>query len=101
MTIPGGAEIQFDYPVSTPGSLVDQSDWVVGVISSEHTGANRGGHRGAFHRVSVKLPTFTTIPPGGSAETPIVYYMPFAGGSNYTLTVNGQTFGLAQDFPRG
>ncbi len=101
MTIPAGADLQFDYPVAAPGTLNDQSEWITTVLSSEHTGPNRGGYRGDFHHVSVKLPSSLSIPPGGSAETPIVYYMPFAGPSNFTLTFGGQTFGLVQDYPRG
>jgi chitinase len=101
MTISAGADLQFDYPVSAPGNSADQSDWNWVVTASEHTGQNRGGYRGDFHHVSLKLPTSLSIPPGGSAETPIVYYMPFAGPSNFTLTFGGQTFALAQDYPRG
>src|SRR6266508_4216498 len=101
LTIAAGAELQLDYPVSAPGNSADQSDWTWVVTSSEHTGANRGGYLGDFHHVSLKLPASLSIPPGGSAETPIVYYMPFAGPSNFTLTFGGQTYALVQDYPRG
>jgi len=101
VTIPGGADLQFDYPVAAPGNMAQQSGWSLTVVSSEHTGPNRGGYRGDFHHVSLLFPSFQTLAPGQSVDVQLVYYMPFAGPSNFTLTFGGQSYRLAQDYPRG
>jgi chitinase len=101
VTIPGGAEFQFDYPTSAPNNMKDQSGFGLAVVSSEHTGSNIGGLRGDFHRASFKLPSWQSIAPGASIDMDLVYYLPIAGPANYTLTFGGQTYGLAIDYPRG
>jgi chitinase len=101
VTIPGGADLQFDYPVASPGNMVQQSGWQLSIVSSEHSGPNRGGYRGDFHRVSLKTPSWQPLAPGASVEVQLTYYMPFAGPSNFTLTFGGKSYALAQDNPRG
>jgi chitinase len=100
VTIAGGADLQFDYPVAAPGNMVQQSGWSLTVVSSEHTGPNRGGYRGDFHHVSLKFPSWQTLAPGASVDVQLTYYMPFAGPSNFTLTFGGRSYALAQDYPR-
>jgi chitinase len=100
VTIPGGADLQFDYPVASPGNMVQQSGWSLTILSSDHTGPNRGGYRGDFHHVSLKFPSWQTLAPGQSVDVQLTYYMPFAGPSNFTLTFGGQTYALAQNYPR-
>ncbi|GII91891.1 chitinase C-terminal domain-containing protein [Sinosporangium siamense] len=101
-TIPGGAEFQWDYGTSAPGTAKDQSGWGMRVINSEHTAANNiGGIKGDFHRVSVKSPADKPIAPGGTAELDYVYQLPKAGLTNITLTFGGKTYGLVQDYARG
>jgi chitinase len=101
VTVPGGADLQFDYPVAAPGNMLQQSGWSMSIVSSEHSGPNRGGYRGDFHRVSLKTPSYLSLAPGASAEVQLTYYMPFAGPANYTLTFGGKSYALAQDNPRG
>ncbi|NRQ39197.1 chitinase [Nonomuraea sp. NN258] len=102
MTIPGGAEIQWDYSTSAPNNAKDQSGFGLRVISSEHsTAGNVGGLKGDFHRVSVKLPSWQSLAPGASVTMDYVYYLPTPGQANYTLTFGGKTYGLAQDLARG
>ncbi|WP_283138011.1 chitinase C-terminal domain-containing protein [Rhizohabitans arisaemae] len=98
-TIPAGAEFQWDYASAAPGTASDQNGWQLRVIRSEHTGPNVGGLKGDFNRVSMKLPS--ALPPGASATTTYVYYLPVPGPINYTVTFGGKTYGLVQDNARG
>ncbi|WP_433224286.1 chitinase C-terminal domain-containing protein [Microtetraspora malaysiensis] len=100
-TIPGGAEFQWDYATSAPNNAKDQSGFGLQVISSEHTGGNIGGLKGDFHRVSVKLPSWQSLAPGGSVTLDYVYYLPAPGPANFTLTFGGKTYGLAFENARG
>jgi chitinase len=100
-TIPGSAEITFDYPVSAPSSMSQQSGWTMSVTSSEHTGNNIGGFKGDFHKVSLKLPSWQSLAPGASADVAIVYQLPIAGPSNYRIAFGGKTYGLTQNYTRG
>ncbi|MEV0582250.1 glycosyl hydrolase family 18 protein [Nonomuraea sp. NPDC050310] len=102
VTIPGGAEFQWDYASSSPNNAKDQSGFGLTVIKSEHTGANNiGGLKGDFNRVSVKLPGWQSLAPGASATLDYVYYLPAPSVANFTLTFGGKTYGLVQDLARG
>jgi len=101
VTISGGARLEFDYPVAAPGNMTQQSGWSLTVVSKEHSGPNRGGYKGDFNHVALTFPSWQTLPPGASVDVQLTYYMPFAGPANFTLTFGGQTYGLAQDYPRG
>lgn len=101
LTIPGGAEFQFNYPTSAPNNMADQSGFGLTVLQSEHTGNNIGGLKGDFHLASFKLPTWQSIPPGGSVEIALVYYLPIAGPSNFTVTFGGQSYRFSSEYPRG
>ncbi|GEC04673.1 chitinase [Streptomyces spinoverrucosus] len=100
-TLPGGTEFRFDYATSAPGNAKDQSGWGTSVIRSDHTGANVGGLRGDYHRVSLKLPSWQTLAPGASVELDFVYYLPVSTPSNWTVTFGGKTYALAGDLARG
>ncbi|WP_086827331.1 chitinase C-terminal domain-containing protein [Allokutzneria sp. NRRL B-24872] len=101
-TIPGGAELQFDYPTSAPPSMAQQSGWTLSVIRSDHTGPNNiGGLKGDFHRVSMKLPSWQNLAPGATADVALSYQLPISGPSNYTITFGGKTYGITQDYARG
>ncbi|MFE0588487.1 chitinase C-terminal domain-containing protein [Micromonospora echinospora] len=97
--IPAGAQLEFDYPTSAPGTLGQQSGWALSVVSTGHTGSNVGGLKGDFHRVRLTVPT--AIAPGSFAEVTLNYSLPIAGPSNFTLTFGGQTYALAADHARG
>lgn len=100
-TLPGGTEFRFDYGTSAPGNAKDQSGWGTSVIRSDHTGNNVGGLKGDYHRASLKLPAWQSLPPGASAEVDFVYYLPVSTPSNWTVTFGGQTYGLKGDLTRG
>lgn len=100
-TLPGGTEFRFDYGTSAPGNAKDQSGWGTSVISSDHTGSNVGGLKGAHHRVSLKLPAWQTLAPGASTELDLVYQLPVSTPSNWTVTFGGRTYALAGDLARG
>ncbi|MEU3253880.1 chitinase C-terminal domain-containing protein [Streptomyces sp. NPDC006997] len=99
--LPGGTEFQFDYATSAPGNAKDQSGWGTSVIRSDHTGANVGGLKGDYHRVSLKLPGWQSLAPGASVELDFVYYLPVSTPSNWTVTFGGKTYALAGDLARG
>ncbi|MBV7695559.1 chitinase C-terminal domain-containing protein [Streptomyces sp. TRM70350] len=99
--LPGGTEFRFDYATSAPGNAKDQSGWGTSVIRSDHTGANAGGLKGDYHRVSLKLPSWQTLAPGASVELDFVYYLPVSTPSNWTVTFGGKTYALAGDLARG
>ncbi|WP_229399250.1 chitinase C-terminal domain-containing protein [Micromonospora okii] len=97
--IPAGAQLEFDYPTSAPGTLGQQSGWALSVVSTGHTGSNVGGLKGDFHRVRLNVPS--AIAPGSFAEVTLGYSLPIAGPSNFTLSFGGQTYALAADYARG
>ncbi|XTZ15463.1 chitinase C-terminal domain-containing protein [Micromonospora echinospora] len=97
--IPAGAQLEFDYPTSAPGTLGQQSGWALSVVSTGHTGSNVGGLKGDFHRVRLTVPT--AIASGSFAEVTLNYSLPIAGPSNFTLSFGGQRYALAADHARG
>lgn len=99
-TIPGGAQIQYNYSVSAPPNMTNWSGWGLS-IASEHTGPNIGGFNGDMHLVTLTLPTYLSIAPGASADLTIVYYMPTSTFSNVTITFGGQTYSIPQNYLRG
>ncbi|MCP2261858.1 chitinase family 18 (EC:3.2.1.14) [Streptoalloteichus tenebrarius] len=100
-TLPGGTEIQFDYPTAAPNNMVQQSGWSLSVIRSDHTGPNVGGIKGDFHRVSLKFPSWQTLAPGQTAEVQLTYYLPISGPANYTVHFGGKSYAVTQDLGRG
>ncbi|MET7397902.1 glycosyl hydrolase family 18 protein [Dactylosporangium sp. NPDC005572] len=97
--IPAGAQLEFDYPTTTPGTLGQQSGWALTVVSTGHTGSNVGGLKGDFHRVRLTIPA--AIAAGSFAEVTLNYQLPISGPSNFTLAFGGQTYALAADYARG
>ncbi|MFG3708999.1 glycosyl hydrolase family 18 protein [Micromonospora sp. NPDC047670] len=97
-TIPAGAQLEFDYPTTTP-TLTQQSGWALTVVSTGHTGGNRGGLKGDYNRVRLTVPA--AIAPGSHAEVTLNYQLPISGPANFTLAFDGQTYALASDFARG
>ncbi|GAA2745501.1 glycosyl hydrolase family 18 protein [Kitasatospora cinereorecta] len=102
LTLPGGTEFQFDYADSAPGNAKDQSGFGLTVIRQDHTAAtNVGGLKGAYNRVSVKLPSWQSLAPGASVDIDFVYYLPVSTPANWTVDVGGTLYGLAGDYTRG
>ena len=97
--IPAGAQLEFDYATSAPSGMGQQSGWAMTSVSIGHTGHNRGGLQGDFHRVRLNIPSAITN--GAFAEVTLNYVLPIAGPSNFTLTFGGQTYALSTDFARG
>ncbi|AOY02350.1 chitinase [Jeongeupia sp. USM3] len=98
-TLPGGTVIEFDYPVSAPNNMADQSGAGLKVVSSEHTGNNVGGFKGDFHHVKFSTPSWQSLAPGASIDITLNYYLPITGPSNYVVTVGGKSFAVKQEYP--
>ena len=103
MTLPGGTEFQFDVPTAIPATVSDQSGFGLTVTSngSNTSGNNVGGLKNDFHRASFKLPSWQSLAPGASVTVTINYYLPMPMPSNWTVTVNGVAYALAQEARRG
>jgi chitinase len=98
-TIPGGTQIEFQYPVAAPSNMADQSGAGLKVVASEHTGPNVGGFKGDFHTAQFKLPAWQSLAPGQSIDITLNYYLPISGPSNYIITVGSQRFAIKQEYP--
>ncbi len=103
MTLPGGTEFQFDVPTAIPPTVTDQSGFGLTVISNgaNPAGHNIGGLKNDFHRASFKLPSWQSLAPGASVTLTINYYLPSTTPGNWTVTVNGRSYALAQEARRG
>ncbi|WP_237321114.1 glycosyl hydrolase family 18 protein [Streptomyces sp. JJ36] len=101
VTLPGGTEFRFDYATSAPGNAKDQSGWGLEVVRSDHRGPNTGGLDGPYHRVSLSLPDWQTLPPGETVSLDFVYHLPVSTPSNWTVSFGGKSYGLAGDLTRG
>ncbi|MGC4890231.1 chitinase C-terminal domain-containing protein [Micromonospora sp. DT227] len=97
--IPAGAQLEFDYPTTTPATLSQQSGWALTTVSTGHTGSNVGGLKGDHNRVRLTVPA--AIAPGAYAEVTLNYQLPISGPANLTLAFGGQTYALAADRARG
>ncbi|WP_279504079.1 glycosyl hydrolase family 18 protein [Actinomadura sp. KC06] len=98
-TIPGGATFKFDYGTSAPASMTQQTGWTLSVQAG-HTGNNVGGLKGDFQKATLTVPSYTSIPNGGSATIALSYQLPIATPSNFVLTFGGKSYVLTQDSPR-
>lgn len=96
--IPGGATFKFDYGTSAPASMTQQTGWTLSVQAG-HTGNNVGGLKGDFHRATLTVPNYTSIPNGGTATVALSYQLPIATPSNFVLTFGGKSYALTQDYP--
>jgi chitinase len=99
LSIPQGAQLEFDYGTSAPSNMGQQSGWALTLVSSGHSGPNVGGLQSNFHRVRLNVPA--AIAPGGFAEVTLNYVLPISGPANFTLTFGGTTYALAADYARG
>ncbi|MBL8298737.1 MAG: chitinase C-terminal domain-containing protein [Rhodanobacteraceae bacterium] len=92
-TIPAGALFEFDLSTAAPANWINWSGATLSVVSSGHTGNNIGGLDGDFHRARLSS-SWNSLPPGGSMEVEIVYYLPLAAPGNFTVTFGGNTYAL-------
>ncbi|HSC79960.1 MAG TPA: chitinase C-terminal domain-containing protein, partial [Chitinolyticbacter sp.] len=99
VTIPGGTKVQFQYGVSAPGTMADQSGAGLKTIASEHTGNNIGGFKGDFHTAEFALPSWQSLAPGASIDVTLNYYLPVAMPTNFIVTVNGKQYSIKQEYP--
>ncbi|GAA4227556.1 glycosyl hydrolase family 18 protein [Actinomadura meridiana] len=98
-TIPGGATFTFDYGTSAPASMTQQTGWTLSVKAG-HTGNNTGGLKGDFQKVTLTVPSWSSIPSGSTATVALSYQLPIATPSNYVLTFGGKSYALTQDYPK-
>ena len=98
--IPGGSVVEFDYPVSAPASMSDQSGYGLSVIKAGYTGPNNiGGFKASFNRARFTIPAWQSLAPGASVSLTLNYTLPISGPSAYTITVNGVRYALADEYP--
>lgn len=99
--IPGGSVVEFDVATTTPGSIADQSGLGMKVIKdgSNAAGNNKGGLENTFHRVQFTIPTWKSIPKGGSLLGDIKVQLPVSAPSNFTIEINGAKYGFAEEHP--
>jgi chitinase len=98
--IPGGSVVEFDYPVSAPADMSDQSGVGLKVTRAGYSGPNNiGGFKATFNHAQFTLPAWQTLAPGASLAVTLNYRLPISGPAAYTVTVNGVRYALAGDYP--
>lgn len=98
-TIPGGTKVRFQYPVSAPGAMTDQSGAGLKTVATEHTGNNVGGFKGDFHTAEFAIPGWQSLAPGASMDITLNYHLPISGPSNYVVTIGGKEYAVSQEYP--
>ncbi|GGP27729.1 chitinase [Silvimonas amylolytica] len=99
-TIPGGSTVEFDYPVSTPATMADQSGFGLTNTTAGYTGPNNiGGFKNNYNHAKFSIPTWQTIAPGQTVTVALNYYLPISGPSNYVVTIGGNKYILQQENP--
>jgi chitinase len=99
-TLPGGTVVEFDYPVSAPSDMSDQSGFGLTVINAGYTGPNNiGGFTKNYNRARFAIPAWQSLAPGGSVALTLNYRLPISGPANYTVTVGGTKYALTQEYP--
>ncbi|GAB2876429.1 glycosyl hydrolase family 18 protein [Pseudoduganella ginsengisoli] len=99
-TIPGGSVVEFDYPVSAPANMSDQSGYGLTVTKAGYAGPNNiGGFKANFNHAKFTIPAWQSLAPGASVQLTLNYTLPISGPSAYTITVNGVKYALADDYP--
>ena len=99
-TLPGGTVVEFDYPVSAPSDMSDQSGFGLTVINAGYSGPNNiGGFTKNYNRARFAIPAWQSLAPGGSVALTLNYRLPISGPANYTVTVGGTRYALTQEYP--
>jgi len=100
VTLPGGTVIEYDYPVSAPANMSDQSGFGTTVTHAGYSGPNNiGGFHANFNHAQFTLPSWQTLAPGASVALTLNYQLPIAGPSNYLITVGGTKYSLKDEYP--
>ncbi|MYM87813.1 chitinase [Rugamonas sp. FT82W] len=100
VTIPGGSVVEFDYPVSAPANMSDQSGYGLVVTKAGYTGPNNiGGFKANFNHAKFTIPSWQSLAPGASVSLTLNYSLPISGPSAYVVTVNGVRYALSDEYP--
>lgn len=100
VTIAGGTMVEFDYPVSTPADMSDQSGFGLKTILAGYSGPNNiGSFKANFNRAQFTIPTWQSLAPGGSVAITLNYKLPISVPSGYVITVGGVRYALADEYP--
>ncbi|MYM30352.1 chitinase [Duganella sp. CY15W] len=100
VTIPGGSVVEFDYPVSAPANMSDQSGYGLTVTKAGYSGPNNiGGFKANFNHAKFTIPTWQSLAPGASVSLTLNYSLPISGPSAYVITVNGTRYALSEEYP--
>ncbi|MDB5847366.1 MAG: chitinase [Rhodoferax sp.] len=98
-TIPGGSKIEFDYPVSAPADMSDQSGYGLSVKAGDASTSNVGGFKVNFHHAQLTIPAWQALVPGGSVAVTLNYRLPISGPLTYVITIGGVRYALATEYP--
>ncbi|MDH6144035.1 GH18 family chitinase/lysophospholipase L1-like esterase [Kitasatospora sp. GP30] len=99
--LPAGTQLSFDIPTSTTPLVKDAAWHPMTGVAPGRSGPNTGGLGADFHRVTITLGYCEDIQPGKSRDIGIKYYLPITGPANFTITIGGTQYGLAQDNRQG
>ena len=101
-TIPGGSSVSFDVPTAIPDTISDQSGFGLTVIESGRnaSGNNIGGLENNLHRVAFTLPAYLSVASGESITVTLNYQLPMPMPSNWVLSVNGNEYAFAEEYPQ-
>ncbi|SDH96487.1 Chitinase, GH18 family [Sinosporangium album] len=100
VTLGQGTEISFDVPTAAPPIIKDDNYQPISGIRAGHTGPNKGGLKGDFHRVTVTLDYCQDIPRGKALDIPLKYYLPITGPANTVIKINGTSYGTTGSHSR-
>ena len=99
-TLPGGTVVDFDYPVSAPSDMSDQSGFGLKVTQAGYSGPNNiGGFKANYNHVQFSLPAWQSLAPGASVALTLNYRLPISGPANFVITVGGIKYALVQEYP--
>jgi len=99
-TIPGGSVVEFDYPVSAPANMSDQSGYGLVVTKAGYSGPNNiGGFTANFNHAKFTIPAWQSLASGASISLTLNYTLPISGPSAFTITVNGVRYALSEEYP--
>lgn len=102
--LPYGTQIAFDIPTSAPPLLKDANYQEFGnnlVIAKGRSGANVGGLKADFHRVTVTIGYCEDVAPGASRDIVLRHYLPLTGPANVTVKIGANTYGSTQNDQKG
>ena len=100
VTLPGGTVVDFDYPVSAPSDMSDQSGFGLKVTQAGYSGPNNiGGFKANYNHVQFSLPAWQSLAPGASVALTLNYRLPISGPANFVITVGGIKYALVQEYP--